>query len=95
MQIVQSYSRHPQADENQQFTDIRTITTIADLWENKFMFRYDPLIKDEIKVEELEFYEKQQDELRIFQKAKWVEGHFYWFQENKLLHPRYRKQEWV
>jgi hypothetical protein len=42
------------------------IRTISDLWENKFVFRYDPSMRDEVKLDDLEFYEKQQEELRNF-----------------------------
>jgi hypothetical protein len=49
------------------------IQNIANLWDSKFAFKYDPTMKDEIKVDDLEFYEKQQDELRNCQRAKWVD----------------------
>ena len=99
---MQYFQRHiPPQGENGQFgqpqlvqhlVDIRNIT---DLWENRFVFKYDASLKDEIKFDDIDFYEKQQDELRNYQRAKWVDCQFYWFQQNKKLHPRYRKQEWV
>lgn len=87
-----SYQRVPQSDEH--MLDSRSINSIADLLDNKFAFRYDPSLKDDTKVDELEFYEKPQDELKNFQRIKWQESLFYWFQQNHSLHPRFRKQEW-
>ena len=42
------------------------IRNVADLWENRIVFKYDPSLKDEIKFDDIEFYEKQQEELRNY-----------------------------
>ena len=42
------------------------IRTVGDLWENKFVFKYDPSLKEENRFDDIEFYEKNQDELKNF-----------------------------
>ena len=82
---VQYYQRHLPPGENGQYGKVQLvqhlvdIRNVADLWENRFVFKYDPSLKDEIKFDDIEFYEKQQEELRNYQRAKWVDCQFFWF----------------
>lgn len=61
---VQLYQRQiPSQGENGQFVQTQlvqhlVIRNIADLWENRIVFKYDPSLKDEIKFDDIEFYEK-------------------------------------
>lgn len=82
---VQYYQRHVPAGENGQFGKVQLvqhlvdIRNVSDLWEGRFVFKYDLSLKDEIKFDDIEFYEKQQEELKNYQRAKWVDCLFFWF----------------
>ena len=73
---------------------LQEIKVVNDLWSDD-PYIYDTKRQDEYRKVEPDIYERPNEFLKEPHKTRWTEMSQFWFQENKHLHPRNRRQEWT
>ena len=69
------------------------VKEVNDLWEGKQPYYYDKEQKHEYIKQEKDCDQRISNVMYQKSKQLWDELQFYWFQVNKSLHPRYRKDQ--
>lgn len=81
---------------NNPYNDVTKVKNVNELFHNNISpYKFIVANTDAISQPEPDVYERPAEFLKEPHRNRWIEMSGYWFQKNKFLHPRLRKNEWM